>query len=123
MSKWLQFEAIDFATIVEAIAPDFGCHVALTGGCLYKTGLRKDCDLLFYRVRQVEEIDREGLITALCAIPGFELGNVHGWVHKATYYGKSLDLFFPDDEGEYPIGSDEDPLIDALLASNPEQPF
>lgn len=124
MSKWLQFEAIALATIVESIAPDFGCHVALTGGCLYKTGLRKDCDLLFYRIRQVDEIDREGLVNALSMIPGFVLTTKHGWVQKATYYEKSVDLFFPsyDDEFEYPVGGDENDLVDALISSALEDP-
>jgi hypothetical protein len=123
---WTQDEAIDLCRKVEDIAPNFGCHVALTGGCLYKHGPRKDCDLLFYRIRQTPEIDREGLLTALKRI-GLYMGNEHGWVQKASYEGKSVDLFFPDydDAGQYPIGGDNDEaaLIDALLASNPEEPF
>lgn len=118
---WTQSEAIKLARLVEDIAPDFRCHVALTGGCLYKDGERKDCDLLFYRIRQEPEIDRQGLLTALCMIPGFTLGNVHGWVQKALYGDKNVDLFFPDhdDTEGYPgeEGDDSDILADALRQS------
>src|ERR1035437_5571090 len=55
--QWTQTEAIELCVKVEAICPKYGCHVALTGGLLYKQGKRKDCDLLFYRIRQVEQID------------------------------------------------------------------
>lgn len=51
--SWTQEEAIQLCRLLEALAPTFGCHVALTGGCLYKDGERKDCDILLYRIRQV----------------------------------------------------------------------
>ena len=41
-------KAIEICKEIEMRAPSYGCHVALTGGCLYKDGDRKDCDLLFY---------------------------------------------------------------------------
>lgn len=44
MSVWTQREAIDLCIKLERIAPAFGAHVALTGGLLYKSGQRKDCD-------------------------------------------------------------------------------
>ena len=66
--SWTQSQAIDLCRQIEAIAPEFGCHVALTGGLLYKDGNRKDCDIVFYRVRQVAEINVKGLFDALCAI-------------------------------------------------------
>src|SRR3546814_17782576 len=77
------------------MAPEYGAHVALTGGTLYKDGPRKDVDLLFYRIRQVKEIDRPRLIRALQRI-GIEISKRHGWVQKAFYEGKPIDLFFPD---------------------------
>ncbi|WP_315136425.1 hypothetical protein [Achromobacter marplatensis] len=98
---WTQQEAIDLCIAVEAICPPFGCHVALTGGTLYKDGPRKDCDLLFYRIRQVEEIDQAGLFEALKAI-GVERKSGFGWVHKAVYGGLNIDMFFPEaEDGEY----------------------
>ena len=103
MSNWTRQEAINFCILVEAICPAFGCHVALTGGSLYKSGERKDCDILFYRIRQAPRIEEDELFAALAEI-GVELGNRHGWVQKATYQGKSVDIFFPehDDQNGYP---------------------
>lgn len=47
MMFWTQAEAIALCREIEQICPRFGCHVALTGGCLYKDGPRKDADLLY----------------------------------------------------------------------------
>jgi len=95
MTAWSQAEAIELCRIVEEVAPDFGCHVALTGGLLYKAGRRKDADLLFYCIRQVDEIDIGGLLTALADL-GFDIGPARGWVRKAHFEGKPVDLFFPE---------------------------
>jgi hypothetical protein len=100
-NKWTQADAISLCIEIENICPPFGCHVALTGGNLYKTGPRKDCDILFYRIRQVEVIDVDGLLDALTKI-GLGHSGDFGWVKKATYRGKSVDMFFPEfDDGEY----------------------
>jgi hypothetical protein len=93
---WTQAEAVALAREIEAIAPRFGAHVALTGGCLYKDGERKDVDILFYRIRQRKEIDEQGLLAALedeCKIVTHER---YGWVQKASRWGKKIDLFFPE---------------------------
>jgi hypothetical protein len=98
---WLQQEAIELCRAVEAVCPAFGCHVALTGGLLYRDGERKDCDLLFYRIRQWSEIKEKRLWEALARI-GLEKKSGFGWCHKATYNGKNVDCFFPESaEGEY----------------------
>lgn len=101
MSHWTMREAVDLCRKVEAVCPPFGCHVALTGGVLYKEGTRKDLDLLFYRVRQARTVDRAGLFAALK-----ELGLVKlygwGWCYKATCDGKPVDLFFPDQSWTLP---------------------
>jgi len=93
---WTQPEAIDLCRKIEAVCPEFGCHVALTGGVLYKDGPRKDLDLLFYRIRQVETIDYGGLYAALGDI-GVGVIVAHGWVTKAEFQGRPIDLFFPDE--------------------------
>jgi len=125
MSNWTQQEAIALCVKIESICPKFGCHVALTGGLLYKEGERKDCDLLFYRIRQVEEIDKEGLFTALLAIGVVEFKGF-GWCHKAVAVPdgvefnkaevglyKSLDLFFPEQDGgqSYPEPDRDDKAV------------
>ena len=61
-------DSVRVCVLLESIAPSFGCHIALTGGTLYKPGERKDMDILFYRIRQVSEIDMEGLSNAMVSI-------------------------------------------------------
>jgi hypothetical protein len=94
---WTQQQAINLCREVENVCPRFGCHVALTGGLLYKDGKRKDCDLLFYRVRQVKKIDTEQLWAALSAIGLVADVDRFGWCVKGTYDGKPVDIFFPEE--------------------------
>lgn len=92
---WTQSAAIEMCIVVEAICPEYGAHVALTGGTLYKLGERKDCDIAFYRIRQTPKIDRDGLIKALATI-GFYDFRTFGWMSKSRYKGASVDIFFPE---------------------------
>lgn len=94
---WSRNIALDVCKEVEALCPKFGCHVALTGGLLYKDGPRKDLDLLFYRVRQVEKIDEEGLLQCLSE-NGFTMRERFGWVQKAVYWDMDVDMFFPEEQ-------------------------
>lgn len=95
---WIQDAAIELCRKVEAVCPAFGCHVALTGGLLYKNGSRKDADLLFYRIRQQKEIDMTGLWKILEHTGLKKLGG-WGWCYKAEYEGKPVDCFFPEASG------------------------
>ncbi len=105
---WTQAEGIALCERIEAVCPAHGCHVALTGGLLYKDGPRKDADILFYRIRQIHNIDIEGLMRSLIGL-GIEPCADYGWCYKATYGGKQIDFFFPEREGvEYPAVSKED---------------
>jgi len=97
---WTQQEAIDLCIKLEAVAPDFGAHIGLTGGLLYKQGKRKDADIIIYRIRQVEAIDATGLFDAF-ELLGVRKVSGFGWCHKATYQGKPIDFFFPEEDGEY----------------------
>lgn len=101
--------------MIEQIAPKFGCHVALTGGCLYG-GSQKDCDIIIYRIRQCPQIDFDGLFGALHVI-GVKKVSGFGFCHKATYQGKSIDFLSPEeDEGEYSEADPADKLTtDDLL--------
>lgn len=92
---WTREPAIALCRQIETMCPQFGCHVALTGGLLYKDGERKDADILFYRIRQVETIDVDGLMEALKAI-GVRPLQDRGWVYKAHYLGQPIDFFFPE---------------------------
>ena len=100
-ASWTLEEAVDLCKRVEAICPPFGCHVALTGGTLYKNGERKDCDLLFYRIRQTPIIEGAELWEALEQIGLYKVKGC-GWCHKAIYQPdvtdeyKRVDCFFPE---------------------------
>lgn len=95
--SWSHDEAVAMCVAIEAVIPKFGAHVALTGGTLYKTGRRKDADVLFYRIRQWKCIKMQDMWDALEKI-GFEMTSGMGWCYKATYQGKSVDCFFPEVE-------------------------
>lgn len=103
---WTLDDAIKLCTEIEAICPKFGCHVALTGGLLYKQGPRKDLDILFYRIRQRKEIDFDGLWAALLTI-GFEKTSGFGWCYKATYCGRKVDCFSPEEQGGEYVPQDQ----------------
>jgi hypothetical protein len=112
---WTQQQAIALCREIEAVAPEFGCHVALTGGCLYKDGDRKDLDLLFYRIRNVESIDVVGLFTALEKIGVRRDTEGEWWCIKAHHETGRIDCFFPEcDLGDY----DED-----KHKATPEDPY
>jgi hypothetical protein len=99
MNTWNIKDAIELIVKIEEIAPKFGCHVALTGGVLYKVGERKDLDILFYRIRQVENIDTEGLMIALESI-GLTKPLGSGWIYKSKFNDKGIDIFFPENNGD-----------------------
>jgi hypothetical protein len=94
---WDHESAVTLCRVVEMVCPKHGCHVALTGGNLYKSGPRKDVDLLFYRIRQVEKIDMEGLWAGLEAI-GLKKLSGFGWCYKASFNGLPVDCFFPEEQ-------------------------
>lgn len=102
MSHWTLDEAVATCRVMEQVVPAFGYHVALTGGTLYKDGPRKDCDILLYRIRQVEAPNRDGVLEALTHA-GLRIDKDCGWCVKASIAGKDIDLFFPDHDGEYPV--------------------
>ena len=108
--SWTHDEAVLMAVRIEQIAPNFDCHVALTGGTLYKCGPRKDADFLFYRVRQADRINMEGLLKALSEI-GIDVYQDSGWVLKARHEQGDIDLFFP----ERPITEYPDELEEAYF--------
>ena len=112
LNKWNQELALHLATELEFICIEFKCHVALTGGCLYKPGWRKDADFLIYRVRQHSVIDTEALFLAFRKL-GLYKQSGYGWVHKFYYQPTNVsqdsagaplvyatypvDIFFPEE--------------------------
>ena len=49
MSTWTQEQALRACAELEPIIASMGMHIGLTGGCLYKSGPRKDMDIILYR--------------------------------------------------------------------------
>jgi hypothetical protein len=99
-TQWTQAEAVELCRRIEALCPEFGCHVALTGGTLYKDGPRKDLDLLFYRIRQRPKIDQDGLWIDLETVLGLKLQRGFGWCFKLEdRFGRKIDAFFPEEQG------------------------
>lgn len=95
--SWTREQLIELCIAIEAVCPPFGCHVAMTGGCLYKSGPRKDADLIFYRVRQRKYIDVDGLFRALAPLGLKRLAGFR-WCWKFQYEGKRLDFLFPEED-------------------------
>lgn len=106
---WTQEEAIKFVTRIEQFCPQAGCHVALTGGTLYKTGTRKDVDIIFYRIRQKDKIDVKKLFHLLDSIMGVKVVKRHGWMYKATYRGNGVDILFPEHKSNNPYPKNSSP--------------
>lgn len=100
---WNYLEAVALCKLVEKYAPACGCHVALSGGLLYKSGPRKDADLVFYRHRKAPVMNKTALLAVL-GQNGFKVRADHGFCVKATYRGKDVDLLFPEsyDADTYP---------------------
>lgn len=94
---WTQAEAIALCSEIEELVPVAGCHVALTGGTLYRQGERKDLDLVFYRIRQEPEINMPKLWDLLASI-GIEKLKGWGWCYKAQKGDKKIDCFFPEEQ-------------------------
>lgn len=94
--NWTRSEAARLCRRLETFAPDFGAHVALTGGTLYKDGPRKDVDIVVYRIQQ-RALDRKGFIERLRR-EGFDILGEYGWLQKVATPGdrRPVDLLFPD---------------------------
>lgn len=108
---WTRDLALELCRELERVAPPHGAHVGLTGGLLYKDGPRKDCDIIVYRIRQVEKIDECALFTAFAGV-GVNKTSGFGWCHKAEWNGLPIDFFFPEEPGEYDGFDEESHVIE-----------
>lgn len=97
-------------TLIESVCVKHGFHVALTGGCLYGEGGRKDVDLIFYRIRQVkqQDIKMDAFWVDMKNALDIWLIEDHGFVKKAEMGTGTdkipLDCMFPEDVyGDYPV--------------------
>lgn len=97
-TSWTRDEAIALCAAIHPVTEQCGCYVALTGGLLYKDGPRKDLDLVFYRIRQVEGVDKKLLFMLLDESLGIKVVKGFGFCHKALLDGKTIDMLFPEED-------------------------
>lgn len=93
---WGRKQAIALCKQIEEFSPEFGAHVALTGGLLYKEGRRKDCDILFYRHRTFPEIRKKKLLEEIGKKTLVQIEKDFGFVVKAKIGKLQIDFFFPE---------------------------
>lgn len=106
---WTLETAVALCARIERIAPLASCHVALTGGTLYKKGERKDIDIVFYRIRQASAIEADELIRLLQEECGFmNIRRCSPWCWKATHDFGPIDFFFPEEERVDYMGTEWD---------------
>ena len=86
--------AVDLCKLLYAELAPQGLFPALTGGCLYKSGNRKDIDVVIYKHRENKDvIDIPSIIND---IDGIKLVSSHGFVTKAIYRNRAIDILFPE---------------------------
>ena len=89
-------EAIELCNKLYLQLERFGYFPALTGGQLYKTGGRKDIDIVIYRHRQkVANFEMKDIKSNLEEI-GITDINFYGFVTKCKWKGFRVDLFNPE---------------------------
>jgi hypothetical protein len=102
LKLWSLDAAIEFARQVERVCKHHKSHVALTGGCLYKGGNRKDLDLVIYSDTENGNMEYFNLQCALQQTFKFNWGVRGTRVLKAHLKdGRIVDFIFPENEGEY----------------------
>ena len=103
---WTFDSARDLIVRLEARLPEAGCHVALTGGVLYKEGQRKDLDLIIYRIRDMNINDK--VLLEVFQQCGVEVIRKYGWMYKAKYRNRGIDILIPESGGneKYPSTMD-----------------
>lgn len=95
-NQWTLGAAVELCVRLEPLAAECGGHVALTGGCLYKLGPRKDVDILIYPERG--KVFSWNLFFQLASSKlGLRHSPLHdyGWCKKARLEGRWIDFFDP----------------------------
>lgn len=108
--------AIRICTILYKLLKPYHVFPALTGGTLYKQGLRKDLDIILYKGSNGGELqlltqlrpnrplaDKTVSLEYLLKEAGFEYILDYGRVVKCKYQDIDIDLIMPEaPEGTYP---------------------
>lgn len=90
--------AVDIAQKCEPVLAAIGCHIALTGGCLYRGGSEKDIDYIIYPHDPKNAPAHETIADALIAL-GFvdrfvtDENYVNRIVWICGYSGVRVDFF------------------------------
>lgn len=96
-------QGVEFGRFLESVASTTGLHVGLTGGCLYKGGIRKDVDFVVYSHDENEHIDvrKAKFLSVLEELD--TVGNLRDFerVVKLDLVGIPVDLIFPELSGVY----------------------
>lgn len=96
--------AVSLCALLNSVCRKHGYFVALTGGCLYSMGERKDIDVLFYVNRNMtKQVDRPALLQEISAMLGEHVAKVDyyyrdfdGFVYKTKWNGIDVDMLFPN---------------------------
>lgn len=111
---WTDGEYIRLRRLIEEIAPNYGCHVALNGGLIHKEDEEwADRDLIIYPIHEVSDVDLGGLFRELERIGVSLVGSppdLYRFVIKASWDGRPIDFLFPE------VPSDNPPEVDETEA-------
>lgn len=109
--------AIRICTILYKLLEPYHVFPALTGGTLYKQGIRKDLDIILYKGSNGGELDAKTMLDkhvpilnnvgtsleTLLRNEGFDGMTDYGRVIKCKYGDTAIDLIMPEaPEGTYP---------------------
>ncbi len=96
---WNRDEALAFCVRLEKylLSAEVKCHVALTGGCLYSEGERKDMDIILYPHKDKDGCEEQtamfhAVLFGLDMNPG-DIKAYEQRVYKTTYHGRNIDMF------------------------------
>ena len=119
--KITQTTAIELCRKLEDIAPEFGGHVALTGGCLYKDGERKDVDIMIYRATDEPPFRWADFFDEIKLMLGITLVHDFGFCKKARMGTLTIDFFDPFSvyNGESGTADLDAPLLAKLIDDMP----
>jgi hypothetical protein len=95
-------------TVIESVVSKWGHHTALTGGCLYGEGGRKDIDIVIYRRRDLSLEDMKAnmpkMLKVMQKFCEMKLVADHGFVKKFKMGDIPIDTLWPEEiYGDYPL--------------------
>lgn len=99
-------KAIELCNTLYKILSPLHFYPALTGGCLYKEGERKDCDIVIFRNRQAHTDFELHDLEPVLSLAGFTDFRHFGFVTKCMYQGIAIDMFNPETAADDDYDSD-----------------